>query len=82
MKKLLGLFLIAAEVHDYNILRPHYCHLPQTPHEVYFGQALPFDSKERICQARKERIRKNKTLRCNACDGNAALLGLTAKSKS
>lgn len=23
-------------VYDYNVLRPHYSHIPQTPHEVYF----------------------------------------------
>jgi putative transposase len=26
-------------VYDYNVLRPHYAHLPQTPQEVYFGKA-------------------------------------------
>jgi transposase InsO family protein len=65
-------------VYDYNVLRPHYAHLPQTPQEVYFGKALPFDSKDRIRAACKKRVQKNKSLACNACSGNAALLALTS----
>jgi hypothetical protein len=66
-------------VYDYNVLRPHYSHLPKTPREVYFGKALNFDIKERIRSAGKKRVQKNKSLPCNACAGNAALLGITSK---
>lgn len=69
-------------VYDYNVLRPHYAHLPQTPHEVYFGKALNFDIKERIRSAGKKRVQKNKSLACNACGGNTALLALTTKSRN
>jgi hypothetical protein len=61
-------------VYDYNVLRPHYKHSPQTPHEVYFGKALAFDVKERIKRAGKIRVQKNKEMPCNTCAGNAFLL--------
>lgn len=60
-------------VQDYNKVRPHYRHRPRTPWEMYFDRPLSFDVKERIRNAAKKRIRKNKSLPCQACVTNALL---------
>jgi hypothetical protein len=55
-------------VYDYNQLRPHYKHSPQTPYEVYFGNKLGFDVHARIKNAAKKRVIKNKNSGCKGCD--------------
>jgi putative transposase len=60
-------------VHDYNVVRPHYKLIPQTPQETYYGKALGFDVKERIQNEEKKRLQKNKELICKACTYNTVL---------
>jgi hypothetical protein len=55
-------------VYDYNELRPHCKHNPQTPSEVYFGNQLNFDVHARIRKAAKARVIKNKNSGCKGCD--------------
>ncbi|WP_162944847.1 DDE-type integrase/transposase/recombinase [Flavisolibacter nicotianae] len=54
-------------VQDYNCKRPH-CRLQlKTPEEAYFGIPLSFDPKQRMLDAVKQRVQKNKQTACNAC---------------
>jgi transposase InsO family protein len=54
-------------IYNYNQVRPHYKHSPQTPFEVYFNTRLDFNVHNRIKQAAKERVIKNKNSGCGNC---------------
>jgi hypothetical protein len=54
-------------VYDYNYLRPHYKHVPRTPAEVYYSQALNFNKVERMKMAAINRLMTNKKASCSEC---------------
>jgi len=58
---------IAWAVKDYNERRPHYRHRPLTPKEVYFGRKIGFDHDNKVMNAVKMRIDRNKCSKCNEC---------------
>ena len=54
---------------EYNEVKPHYAHKIYTPDEVYKGEAVSVNYKERSAQAGRKRREINKNNGCGRCNG-------------